>query len=282
MITVKNYMLILLFISTCICYPQKLIFQGQIGPFNFASSLSINSAGNLYIADAGTNEILKLDTLGNVFKTIGGYGWKESSFDHPDDIFANTLNVYVADKNNDRIQIFDKDLNFLSSLKRNEDNDSFFRYPIGIAVSNQGDLFILDSDNTRILKFNLRGEFQYQIGGYDYGDYVLSSPVRFTITEDQKIIVIDKNDLIIFDQFGNGINKISLNFEPVNINYTFQNLSLTDGKKVYFRLGSTGENDFTFETFNPDINDEIKDVLIFNSKLYLLTHQTILIYQINE
>ena len=117
MITVKIYMLILLFIFSSACLPQKLIFQGQIGSFNFASSLSINSSGNLYVADTGTNEIIELDTLGNILKTIGGFGRKELSFDLPDDVFANTLNVYVADKNNDRIQIFDKDLNFLSSFK---------------------------------------------------------------------------------------------------------------------------------------------------------------------
>ncbi len=63
------------------------------------------------------NEIVKLDTLNNALKSIGGYGWSNSTFDEPVDIYATDLRVYVTDKNNNRVQVFDKDLNFLFLLR---------------------------------------------------------------------------------------------------------------------------------------------------------------------
>ncbi len=278
--TIKNYMSILLFICTCTIIPQNLIFQKQIGTFELASSLSINSAGILYVADAGKNEIIKIDTLGAVLKTIGGFGWQESSFDDPADIFANTLNVFVADKNNDRIQMFDKDLNFLSSFSRNDNNsDNYFKYPTGVAVSNQGDLFILDSDNSRIIKYDLRGEFQIQIGSYDAGNFSLTNPQKIAITDNQKLIAADDSSLVIFDQFGNGLSKQHLNFKPSNINATFQNICITDGEKIFFSIEDETLNVISSAVLEPEIESEIKDVLFFNSNFYILTPQSILIYQ---
>jgi hypothetical protein len=109
-------MLILLIISSLPVNGQELILLQEIGSFQSASSIAINQAGFIYVSNAGSNEIVKMDTLGNVIRTIGGYGWSASAFDYPIKIFANTLNVYVADRNNDRIQIFDKDLNYLSEI----------------------------------------------------------------------------------------------------------------------------------------------------------------------
>ena len=276
--SVRNYMSILLFCCTIVTSAQQYIFEGELGKFSNAASFSINPAGILYISDSDENEITKLDTLGNVLKFIGGYGWQESLFDDPCDIFANTLNVYVADKNNDRVQIFDKDLNFLSQIKNsNNSSGDEFRYPSGIGISNQGDLFILDSDNSRILKYNILGKFQFQIGGVDAGRFALSNPKNIAVTFDQKILVIDNDNLVAFDHFGNGILKFNLKFEALNINATFQNVTLTDGKTIFI---SNPADVYNFKKFEPKIEIEIKDAAIFNQKLYVLTPENILIYKI--
>ena len=135
------------------------MFQNALGKFTDASSFSYNPSGFFYVADRHTNEIFKIDTLGNIIKYIGGYGWDESNFDDPIFIFSTLLNVYVTDKNNHRIQIFDKDLNYITQLSnknlestnKNLEN-SKFGYPLGCVVSSMGDFFVLDSENKRILK----------------------------------------------------------------------------------------------------------------------------------
>lgn len=279
----KLYLSILLFSSVNYILPQTFIYSGQIGSFNSAKSFSINSLGYIYVSDVSSNEIIKLDTLGKVIKSIGGYGWKESSFDYPVDVFAAPLNIYVSDKNNNRIQLFDKDLNFLSDFStQNSDDDRIkFRYPLSSSVSLQGDIFILDSDNRRILKFNSRWEYQTSIGSFDAGPFALVNPKHFTITNDAKIIVVDSKNLILFDQFGNGIKEIQLPFEAENINATFQTICANDKSQIaYFAYLDLESNNFNPTIFKPKLEDDIEDSFLYNSKIYLLTKSTILIYKI--
>jgi hypothetical protein len=281
----KLYLSILLFISVNSTLPQTVIPLGQIGTFNSGKSFSINSLGYIYVSDVSANEIIKIDTLGKVIKSIGGYGWNESSFDYPVDVFASPLNIYVSDKNNNRIQQFDKDLNFLSIFSTHDSDDDRikFRYPLSSVVSTQGDIFILDSDNRRILKFNSRWEYQTSIGSFDAGSFALVSPTHFTITSDAKILVVDSNNLILFDQFGNGIKKIQLPFEAENIYSTFQTICINDRSQIaYFTDSDLKSNNFSPAIFNPKLEDDIEDSFVFNSRLYILTKKTILIYDIHS
>lgn len=281
--SLKPYLLILLFLT----FPKEFNAQifipsGQIGKFASATSFSINAAGYFFVADGGSNEVIKIDTLGKISKSIGGYGWSESSFDNPSDVFANTLNVYVADKNNNRIQIFDKDLNFLTqfSTLNSIDERKMFRYPTGSAVSKYGDLYILDSDNNRILKFNAQREFQVSIGGYDAGSFSLISPKQFTFTN-TKLLVLDSKHLVLFDQFGNGIKKIKLEFIPDNINSTFSKICVNDKSKIMFIDEANLDSGKFFQVnFLSKIEDDIIDSVIFTEKLYVLTKNSILIYRI--
>lgn len=276
-------MLILLLFTYSIIKPQSFLYDMEIGSFNSAYSFSINPAGFLYVSDASSNEIIKLDTLGNVIKTIGGYGWNNASFDFPSDVFATTLNVYVADKFNDRIQIFDKDLNFISSLSSNSiDNELYnFRYPTGIGVSEQGDMFLLDSDNSRILKFSSSGKFILQIGNYEAGNFALTNPKVFTVINN-KIFVIDNQRLLIFDLYGNNISTRNLDFIPVNINSTFYGITINSSNKIYYSFLKNKNLTIEFNVFEPKINEVITDSLIFNNKLYILTSNKIFIYKIVE
>ena len=109
-----KYNMLLVFISILFTNPNKLVLVMSFGDFKSASSFDIDLNGNFYVSDLEENNITKLDSSGNEIVSIGGYGWSESSFDRPISIITNTLSVYVADENNDRVQRFDKDLNFLS------------------------------------------------------------------------------------------------------------------------------------------------------------------------
>ena len=281
--TTRFYMSILLLFLSLANNAQDFHLSNEIGHFTAANAFSINQSGFIFVCDAGTNEIVKMDTLGNVLKTIGGYGRENYLFDEPADIFANTLNVYVADRNNDRIQIYDKDLNYLSTFSTplSGDENYSFRYPTGIAVYSQGDFFVLDSDNARILKFNFRGELQTAIGGYDNANYVFDNPKKIAMNGGGKIFVIDEAALVLFDTFGNFIKRQDLDFEPDNINIGSDFICLSADSTIYYsRIDNASANNFLFNSFEPGLVEKIENTAIFNSKLYLLTGTKILIYKI--
>ncbi len=200
---------ILISLFSFLSFPQTFLYERSFGNFENASSFYINPVGYIFVTDIDTDEIYVLDTLGNMIHSIGGYGWSNSAFDTPVDIFADALTIFVADKNNHRIQRFDKNLNFIFqvSTRENEIEEESFGYPLSAVTSNLGDIFILDSENSRIIKFDLFGNFLQNFGGYDYGNYSLEQPKQLAVSMQNNIFVIDNNQIIIFDAYGNGIGK---------------------------------------------------------------------------
>lgn len=269
----------LIFATTALS--QSYILTTEFGNFYSAKSFIITSSGMIYVTDTGKNEIIKLDTLGNELKRIGGYGWSASAFDEPSDIYANALNVYVADKNNNRIQIFDKDLNFISEFntKKIENENYRFSYPTSVSVSGQGDFYVLDSDNLRILKYNLTGDFVASIGGYDAGNFSLSNPLQAAVSSYDFIYVLNPPDLVIFDRFGNGYSKIPLNRDAENLSISFNNLCLNSPEGIQiFKLTRDSAIPELSDYFEPGLGERIQEAMIFNSRLYVLTPSGIKVY----
>ena len=283
--------LISLFLLATTCFfAQDFLYQNDIGKFKNAACFSFSQPGYFYVTDYNSNEVIKIDLLGNVTKYIGGYGWDISYFDNPVYIFSTLLNVYVTDQNNHRIQIFDKDLNFITQLSGKNPNsgtdnteNNLFGYPLGCVVSTMGDYYILDSENKRILKFDPSGNFLLQFGGYDAGKYVLSDPKSLAVTPDNKIFVLDESSLVIFDQFGNGLMKIKNNENFLILNITYDQLVLCNKSSIYFsQLNEKGFDlkkasfpDFKFE-------EEIIDGLIAGNNLFVLTKDRILIFKMKK
>ncbi|MEN8192999.1 MAG: NHL repeat-containing protein [Bacteroidota bacterium] len=274
--------IILFFLSTLL-YSQDLLFQHQFGEFENATAFTFTPSGYFYITDAAKNEVIKLDTLGKLIQGIGGYGWETSTFDEPVDIYATDLRVFVTDKNNNRIQVFDKDLNYLFLIKTDNhvDEQNNFLYPQSSVTSIQGDVYILDSDNSQIMKYNSEGLFLIDFGGYESGEFVLEQPTKIGIAHDSKIFVLDDQRVTVFDQFGMGLFLMNLKFPATNLNITFDNLVISDEKNIYYLNLRTP--DILINSLKPtDIPDGevIVEALVINSRLYILTETNILVYLI--
>lgn len=70
-------------------------------------ALSLDRAGNLYVADAGTQRIDKLSSSGDLLAEWGGDGTAPGRFHHPEGIAVDGDGlVAVADTDNYRLQKF--------------------------------------------------------------------------------------------------------------------------------------------------------------------------------
>lgn len=259
---------------------QPLVLKGQIGEFISAEAFSISDNRFIYVTDSETNEVYKLTMSGEVTQYIGGYGWSEGAFDNPVDIFAGTLNVYVTDKNNDRIQFLDKDLNYISEFSsRRIDNPQYgFRYPTSAVISPIGDLFILDSDNSRILKFDFSGKFSLEIGSYDAGSFMLNSPIKFDISSDSRLFVLDDDEIKVFDQFGGGLNRIKIKSRAKNLHIKSDIICLTYNDSV--ELLDLQNPSKGFINYTIDSENILKDGFVFQDQLFILTEKMISIYNL--
>jgi NHL repeat len=88
------------------------------GFFRQVTDVAWDAAGNTYISDGYINSrIAKVDKDGNWLKSWGEPGSKPGQFDTPHSIAVDAQGkIYVADRGNHRIQVFDSDGKFLRQI----------------------------------------------------------------------------------------------------------------------------------------------------------------------
>jgi len=181
----------------------------SVGSFERATRIFTRTQGAIYVLDADQNKIFVFSDITQPPKSIGGFGWSAGSFDKPTGIATDGINLYVSDYGNHRIQRFDRNLNYLSSFSTRDTSDvvSRFGYPLDVALSELGDLFILDGENLRILKFNPQNFFERSFGDINAGKGKLQNPIRLVVTT-SRIFVGEQTRIVVFDYFGNYLSSI--------------------------------------------------------------------------
>ncbi len=103
------------------------------GRFRQVTDVTWDPAGNAYISDGYINSrIAKVDRNGNWLKSWGDRGTKPGEFNTPHSIAADAQgNIYVADRGNRRIQVFDGEGGFLREIRINVPYDAGARPAIG-------------------------------------------------------------------------------------------------------------------------------------------------------
>ncbi|MFN0159407.1 MAG: NHL repeat-containing protein [Bacteroidota bacterium] len=179
------------------------------------TGLDVDLYGNRYVVDRTQNTLRKFSATDTLVNEIGGPGWENDQFDSPTAVWArNGIDVFVADYGNHRIQRFDRNLNYVSTFTTREfiDTDLRFGYPVDVAVSRLGDLFICDTENTRIMKINSQSREALVFGGFDAGKGRLLAPRQLEIGPHDRIYVLDGVRVLVFDTFGNFIQAIGREF----------------------------------------------------------------------
>ncbi len=178
------------------------------GQFESPASLDVSPMGRLYVVDTGNNRIQQFDELGKLVSHIGGFGWESGQFQQPMDIDSgNALDLYIADQENNRIERYDKDLNWISSLYSDDalEENLRFAFPVSLSINMHGELFIIDRDYKRTLKFNSQFEPIIRFGDFDWGDGALKTPVHIHVSQNDKVYISDQEAgcVKVYDDYGN-------------------------------------------------------------------------------
>jgi len=91
---------------------------GTMGTFNRETDIAWDPQDNMYVSDGyGNSRVVKIAKDGTWMKAVGTHGSGDNQFSTPHGIAADAQgNVYVADRGNFRIQVYDYDLNFKKSI----------------------------------------------------------------------------------------------------------------------------------------------------------------------
>jgi hypothetical protein len=95
-------------------YPQAPIPAAHPYVFNRPTDVTWDAASNIFVSDGyGNSRVVKYDKDGRFLKSIGEHGSENGQFIEPHTIASDAQgNIYIGDRGNKRIQVFDNDLNF--------------------------------------------------------------------------------------------------------------------------------------------------------------------------
>jgi predicted membrane-bound mannosyltransferase/DNA-binding beta-propeller fold protein YncE len=172
---------------------------GARGQFSAPAGLAVDHEGNLYVADSGNHRIQKFDGDGHFLGVFGTPGGNEGQLNEPWGVAVDSEgNIYVADTWNHRIQKFDSNFRFLKAWggpfldvgKRQPGPLELFG-PRSIAIDADGNVWVTDTGNKRVLKFDSDGNFLAQFGVPGTGPGQFDEPVGIAIAPSGEILVAD-------------------------------------------------------------------------------------------
>ena len=196
---------------------------------NNPRSIAVDDSCSLYIADSYNRRIRKVDP-GGIITTVAGNGDKgytgdmgmavDASLSSPYGVAVDIDgHLYFSDSSNHCVRTVDNS-GIIKTVAGNGDEgfsgdggsatSASLNFPLGIAVDNEGNLFIADSKNNRIRKVDVNGTITTNAGtgarGFN-GDGV--SAISAAISQPYSVAVDNYGSLLLADRGNNRIRKAS-------------------------------------------------------------------------
>ena len=155
----------------------------------------------ILISSIKTKYVVEMDADGNVFQEYGRKIGDFSVFEAPTGIALYQDKLYAADYQADKIYVFDRNGGLLNTFGISGYGDTNLAGPMGLYVSPDEYLFIVDNGNDRIQKFDLDGKWIQ-----NFGKGTLDRPTDIAGEGDYLYVSDSYNKRIVkFDLFGNTI-----------------------------------------------------------------------------
>ena len=279
------------------CFVEEFGSSGSgDGKFNAPSGLALDEDnGLLYVADTDNNRIQMMSSTGSSSDTLsfsdefGSVGDDKDEFDKPTGLAINNDEFYVVDSENDRIKIYeltggdncpsgtDEIINdevcFDDDFGSSGSGDGRFDKPTGLAIDKgNGDIYVVDSDNNRVQRFQSNGNFDnLEFGSSRSGDDdYLGTPSAIAVHKKSDYIYVadsTTDSISVFDDDGDFL----FSFDDDDDGDEFKNPSgmVIDDSEDILYVADTGNNrirvfELTDDDSCPSGTDEVvKDEVCF-------------------
>ena len=170
--------------------------EGQLtsnGQFISPCGVAISNDGHVLLTDEHRLQKLKFD--GICVRTVGSIksGSGQLQFNYPMGIKVHptTGQIFVADSDNNRIQVFNNNITFSHTITLH--GDKTFNDPCDVSLDNKGHLYVAEFDNHCITKLTTAGEYITRFGSKGSTPGQLYNPFSLTIN----------NNLLYVCEYGN-------------------------------------------------------------------------------
>lgn len=140
---------------------------------------------------------------------FGIFGKEKGEFRLPCDLVVDSQFIYVCDTQNDRVQKFDKNGNFIFSFG----DKTLFNQPGGVDFDKNGNIYVSDIHNHKIHKFSPDGNYISSFGEYGsepgklnqpHGIFIIDSLIYIADRQNNRIQIFNLNGEFIIAFGGEG------------------------------------------------------------------------------
>ncbi len=192
--------------SGCPYARVQIVGQRAEGMLRFPEAVAVDTQGDVYVADQLSFVVQKFTAAGTFETQWGSYGGGHGQFGPIGGLATDAAgNVYVVDSSHDRIQKFDANGNFITDWGRRGSELGQFNFgssqdptqPPGGGIAVAGNhVFVADSGNNRIERFNLEGGEAMQWGTKGGQPGQFSYPRGVAANEGEVLVSDDDNHRI--------------------------------------------------------------------------------------
>lgn len=180
----------------------EIVGRRAEGVLRFPEAVAVDSQGDVYVADQLSYVVQKFSAEGTFETEWGSYGGGHGQFGPISGLATDSAgDVYVVDASHDRIEKFDSSGDFITAWGHKGSALGDFDFgssqdytkPPGGGIAVAGNyVYVADSGNDRVERFNLNGEEPIQWGSYGSGAGQFSYP-RALAANESEVIVSDDN-----------------------------------------------------------------------------------------
>jgi sugar lactone lactonase YvrE len=176
------------------------------GQIHNTYGVKTDQAGNFYVTRRDwTPSVCVFDRSGNFVRSFGANQF------NPFSLAVGNGNVFVCDWDNNRMAVYKMDGTFVQYFGSYA--DASFSTPNGMAKDAQGNVYISDSGNNKIRKYDSNLINIASFGSSGTGNGQFNFPYTMAVSSDQKLYVVDRgnNRVQILDLNGNFLGSFGQN-----------------------------------------------------------------------
>ncbi|HEX3511547.1 MAG TPA: hypothetical protein VHT27_10675 [Solirubrobacteraceae bacterium] len=190
----------------------SIIGRRAEGVVRFPEAVAVDAQGDVYVADQLSYVVQKWTAEGTFETEWGSYGGGHGQFGPIGGLATDAAgNVYVVDSSHNRIEKFDSSGNFLMAWGHKGralgdfdfGSSQDYTKPPGGGIAVAGPyVYVADSGNNRIERFDLEGQSAVQFGSGGSGAGQLAYPRALAANESEVIVADDNHRVQRFDPNG--------------------------------------------------------------------------------
>jgi sugar lactone lactonase YvrE len=250
--------------------------NGTNAAFYYINGLAVAPDGTLYVADAGTNNVIRRVTSSGLVSTVAGNPLNSyqdglstnSGFNYPAGLALDLAgNLYVADSGSQVIRKITPQ-GLVSTFagaggqadwQDGSDTNAWFNNPSGVALDGDGNLYVADTANACIRKITPAGDVSTIAGTPRVYDH-LDGPSALARFNQPSSIACRGNRLVVADAVDITVRVASLDAgSGINIQSQPLNAFVSAGSNAGFQFIAQSTNALSYQWFSGDgpLNDDL-------------------------